>query len=565
MNTTHSPHEPQAQPVDHSAHAAAHPPGPAAGPTPRRSPHRNSEGQDTPSFDQQHPPSRSMAEAVFDPTATFESLGLRDSVVKSLRAKGFERPTKIQGLLIPPMLAGKDLIGQARTGTGKTGAFGLPLLHMCDRGVPTQALVMVPTRELCLQVAEEINTLAMQTPIRACAVFGGERIKTQVDALRRNPEIIVSTPGRLMDMVERGIVKLGNVRFAVLDEVDRMLDIGFREDIRRILKMCPPPRTESTPPDQLARQTVFVSATLPSDVERLIQSHSHNPEKVVAVVEGALTNAQVRQFYLTVQPWDKRRLLTHLLTHEEPALTLVFCRTKRTVDDLVEYLMKKRIDAHGIHGDMMQSRRNKVIEKLHAGELGVLVASDLASRGLDVDGITHVVNYDMPEDPEVYVHRIGRTARVGRDGVAWSLVCPDQGDLLTSVERLINTEVPKLDYPDFKPGPVPMGRVPVTGPNSTTRPAAAQPFNRYAATVNPELPIAGSAPAAATAGAGAANTGASGPATNGDGSRSATYDPSAHPAPVKKAAPTAIDTNKFPGGIVPSKLPPKRMWGKVKS
>ncbi len=181
------------------------------------------------------------------------------------------------------------------------------------------------------------------------------------------------------------------------------------------------------------------------------------PEKVIAVYTGALTNSTVRQFYLSVQPWDKRKLLLHLLTHEEPALTVIFCRTKRTVDETAKYLASKGIDAHAMHGDMYQAKRNKVIEKLHKGDLSVLVASDLASRGLDVDGITHVINYDLPEDPEVYVHRIGRTARVGRDGVAWAFVTPEQGELLTSVEHLINAEIPKLDYPDFKPGPSPRG------------------------------------------------------------------------------------------------------------
>ncbi len=550
MNTHQSSHEPKAHAVSHSAPAL---------PTPL--PDEPFEARDDAAEveSRRQTGERNMAEAVFAPDLNFEGLGLRSSVLKSLQAAGFERPTKIQALLIPPMLTGKDLIGQARTGTGKTGAFGLPLLHMCDKGLCTQALVLVPTRELCLQVAEEINSLGHLTPIRALAVYGGQRMKSQIDSLKRNPEIIVSTPGRLMDMVERGYVKLHNVRFAVLDEVDRMLDIGFRDDIRRILKMCPPPRTPSTPPDQMARQTVFVSATLSSDVERLIHSHSYNPEKLIAVVEGALTNAQVKQYYLSVQPWDKRRLLTHLLTHESPALTLVFCRTKRTVDDLVEYLIRKKIDAHGIHGDMYQAKRNKVIEKLHAGELSVLIASDLASRGLDVDGITHVVNYDMPEDPEVYVHRIGRTARVGREGVAWSLVCPDQGELLTNVEALINTEVPKLDYPDFKPGPVPPGRVPVTGPNSNQRATPAVPFNRYAATVNPELPIPGSG-SAAPQGAPGSHAHA---AVNGAATHAASSAGNAH-AP-RTAAPAAVDTNKFPGGIVPSKLPPKRMWGKVKS
>lgn len=479
-----------------------------------------------------------LADAVFDATQSFDDLGLRDSVLTSLKAAGFERPTKIQGLLIPPMLTGRDLIGQARTGTGKTGAFGLPLLHMCERGRPTQALVLVPTRELCLQVAAEINHLGDKTPIRACAVYGGQRIKSQIDALRRNPEIIVSTPGRLLDMVERGHVNLSGVRFAVLDEVDRMLDIGFRDDIRRIFRMCPPPRTPQTPADQVARQTVFVSATLAGDVERLIHSHSYQPQKLIAVVEGALTNAQVRQHYLSVQPWDKRRLLLHLLTHEEPGLTVVFCRTKRTVDDLCEFLNRKNIDAHAIHGDMQQSKRNRVIEMLRGGKLSVLIASDLAARGIDVDGITHVINYDMPEDAEVYVHRIGRTARVGREGVAWSFVCPDQGELLTNVENLINTEITKLDYPDFQPGPVPPGRTPL-GP-SAPRPDR-QPVNRYAATVNPTLPVGGAVPTPA-------------PASSASGGPT----PSPMPAP-------AVDASKFPGGIVPSKLPAKRMWGRVKS
>ncbi|MFN5957176.1 MAG: DEAD/DEAH box helicase, partial [Planctomyces sp.] len=264
-----------------------------------------------------------------------------------------------------------------------------------------------------LQVAREINELGRHTPIRAVAVIGGQRINEQLKSLSMGSQIIVSTPGRLMDMVERGHVTLNNVKFAVLDEVDRMLDIGFRDDIRKILGKCPPPGQ---------RQSIFVSATLPPDVEKLARSQSLDAEKVVAVTSGALTTSLVRQFYLPVQPWDRRKLLLHLLTHEEPALTVVFCRTKRTVDELARYLHDKGIDVHAMHGDMYQTKRNKVIERLHAGTLGVLVASDLASRGLDVDGITHVVNYDLPEDPEVYVHRIGRTARIGRDGVAWSFV-----------------------------------------------------------------------------------------------------------------------------------------------
>jgi ATP-dependent RNA helicase DeaD len=454
-----------------------------------------------------------FSEEIFARDVTFESMGLRSSVLKGLAEAGFSRPTKIQALMIPRMLAGVDMLGQARTGTGKTGAFGLPLLHMVNKDVPSSALILVPTRELCVQVADEINLLGAATPIRALAVYGGQRIKSQVDALKRGPQIIVSTPGRLMDMVERGYVSLKHVRHVVLDEVDRMLDIGFRDDIRHILRQCPAPgpRRED---GSGGRQTVFVSATLPTEVERLARSHSHEAEKVVAVVEGPLTNSVVKQWYLSVNPWDKRRLLHHLLTHEEPDLTLVFCRTKRTVDELAKYLSDKGIDAHAMHGDMYQNKRLKVMERLHKGELSVLVASDLASRGLDVDGITHVVNYDLPDDPEVYVHRIGRTARIGREGVAWAFVMPDQGELLTGVENLINAEIPKLDYPDFKPSEPPRGR-------EVQRPAPkpANQVNRIAATVAPPLP------------------------------------------PVQAVA----DASKFPGGIVPSKMPANRMFGKVKT
>jgi len=451
-----------------------------------------------------------FSDEIFDKDMTFASMGLRETILKGLTEAGFVHPTKIQALMIPRMLAGQDLLGQARTGTGKTGAFGLPLIHMCDRDAPTQALVLVPTRELCLQVTDEINTLARLTPIRACAVYGGDQIRRQAEALKKRPQIIVSTPGRLMDMIERGYLNLSGVRFAVLDEVDRMLDIGFRDDIRKIFRMCPPPG----PKHEGGRQSVFVSATLPVEVERLARTHANNPEKVIAVVEGPLTNQIVKQWFLPVKPWDKRRLLLHLLTHEEPDLTLVFCRMKRTVDDLSEYLQKKGIDVLAMHGDMRQSKRMSVMEKMHKGELSVVVASDLASRGIDVDGITHVVNYDLPDDPEVYVHRIGRTARIGRGGVAWSLVTPDQGELLTSIESLINTEIPQLQYPDFVPSEPPGGRR-----DSAPPPKPREQVNRVAASAAPPIP------------------------------------------PVTKV----VDASKFPGGIVPSKLPPNRMFGRMKT
>lgn len=446
-------------------------------------------------------------EEIFERGIRFEELGLSPEVVQGLTEAGFEYPTSIQARIIPIILSGKDVLGQAKTGTGKTAAFGLPLLSKCRKGVPFNTLLLVPTRELAIQVSKDLLELGRHTGLRVLPVYGGQNIATQAKLLERGPEIVVATPGRMMDMVERRYFHYNNVQMVVLDEVDRMLDIGFRDDIKRILSSCP--RT---------RQTVFVSATLQPEIESLARSYANDCEKIVATA-GALTVAMVKQFHLTVEPWDKKQLLLHLLTHEEPALTIVFCRTKRTVDNLSEYLMRKGIEAHAMHGDMPQNKRNRVIEKLHTGALSVLIASDLASRGLDVDGITHVINYDLPEDPDLYVHRIGRTARAGRDGIAWALVTPEQGPLLTEIEMLINAEIPKLDYPDFKPGPVPQD-VRESRELGVKRVEMAKSYNRYAATNAP---------------------------------------------PAPSATQAAADPSRFPGGIVPSKMPPKRMMGRVKT
>jgi ATP-dependent RNA helicase DeaD len=464
---------------------------------------------------------------IFSADRAFTDLGLRNSVMKGVEAAGFKRPTAIQAHLIPYILQGKDVLGQAKTGTGKTAAFGLPLIHMSHRNVPFQALILAPTRELAIQIAADLQELAQFTPIKIAPIYGGQRISSQASKLRHDPEIIVGTPGRIMDMVERRLLHFNNIRFAVLDEVDRMLDIGFREDIRRILGMCP---------KHPERQTIFVSATISGEIEKLARSYMVEPEKIVAAA-GSLTVSLVKQYHLPVQPWDKRRLLKHLLTHEEPALTIVFCRLKRVCDELMRYLQEKGIDAHAIHADLSQSKRNQIMERLRAGRLEVLIASDLASRGIDVEGITHVINYDLPEDVELYVHRIGRTARAGRGGIAWSFVTPDQGHLLTAIEQLINAEIPKLDYPDFEPGPVPDS---IRRQQQQRQHSAASKTNRF--TASAALPLPGVAQA---------------PPSPADGLASA---PKAAPVPAP-----AADASKFPGGIIPTKLPPKRLQGRVKS
>ena len=447
---------------------------------------------------------------VFEQEQTFEDLGLNEDILKGLGEAGFLQPTYIQATLIPPALAGRDVLGQAKTGTGKTAAFGLPLLHMCDPGVPMQAIVLAPTRELAIQITDEINDLGRHCKVKAITIYGGQRIQSQVDKLKKNPEIIVGTPGRVQDMVGRGHMHYRNVRFAVLDEVDRMFDIGFRDDIRRILGACPKDR-----------QTIVVSATFNPEIEDLARRYMRNAEKLVTSA-GSLTASLVEQHYLTVEPWDKKRLLTHLLTHEEPALTLVFCRLKRRVDELARHLNQKGIEAVAMHGDLSQSKRNATMRQFKSGKLAVLIASDLASRGIDVDGISHVINYDLPDDPDLYVHRIGRTARAGMKGVAWSFVTTAQGKLLTEIEHLVNAEIPRMDYPDFEP---------------RERPGDWK-----------DEPTGGFAPL---------NIPDTGPAR----SRFEADDPTQ----TLKDADEAELAKKFPGGVVPTKMPPKRMGGRVRT
>lgn len=446
----------------------------------------------------------------FELGQTFDDLGLKDEILSAIKGLGFEHPTKIQSELVPLALTGVDILGQAKTGTGKTAAFALPLLNMIRKGDRSSALILAPTRELAVQIKQDFDDLGSKTGLKAVAIYGGQSIRVQADRLAKGPEIIVGTPGRIQDMVQRGYLNLHDVKFAVLDEVDRMFDIGFREDIRRILKMCPEDR-----------QTIFVSATFTDEIESLARRYMHTPTKLV-VSSGSLTVELVTQGYVTVEPWDKKRMLAHLLTHEEPALTLVFCRMKRTVDDVVRYLSRKNIEAHAIHGDMTQGKRNTVMNQFRSGQLAVLVASDLASRGIDVEGITHVVNFDLPDDPDLYVHRIGRTARAGREGHAWSLVTPKQGPLLTDIEMLVNTEIPRMDYPNFeaRERPEDWKDEPSGGrPIYEVKGAKVEHKNRF----ETEAP------------------------------------------PAAESMTDAQKAAKFPGGIVPSKLPPKLLRGRAKT
>lgn len=435
--------------------------------------------------------------------STFEDIGIRASIRKALDGQGFKSPTKIQAELIPLVLSGHDVLGQSRTGSGKTAAFGIPVINNAIRGVPFQTLILAPTRELAIQITDELRLFAKHTPIRVATVYGGQKIDAQARRLRNSPEIVVATPGRLFDMVERGHMHLDCVRFVVLDEVDRMLDIGFRDDIKAILKKITSPH-----------QTIFVSATISPEIESLARTFMEENAQRIETTGGSLTVSLVKQFYVAVQPWDKSRMLVHIMRDEEPELAIVFCRMKRTVDKIMDRLNDKGIRAAAIHGDLPQGKRNRIIEQLRAGKLHVLVASDLAARGLDVDGITHVVNFDLPEDPEIYVHRIGRTARAGRGGKAFSLVTPEQGGLLTDIEKLANTHIPEQVYEDFKPGPEPDRVV-----------QERRDKERQKETIR------------------------------------ARKEQMSSPTEVPQNE-AEIDPSLFPGGVVPSKLPPRRMGGR---
>ncbi len=382
---------------------------------------------------------------IFDTKQSFSDIGLNEHLQKAVSASGFVHPTIIQATLIPLALSGADILGQSRTGSGKTAAFGLPVLQLLDEEDAYGSLILVPTRELAIQVATELDELGKFTHLKSVPIYGGQSINTQINKLEKRPQIIVGTPGRVMDLHQRGHLPYNKIKIAILDEVDRMLDIGFRDDIRKILGGM-----------RQKHQTIFVSATISDEINRLAKKYMQDAKQLdVTSSSGSLTVAQVSQEYLPVQPWDKQRLLLHLLTHEEAAMTLIFCKTKATVDKLTRFLHRKEIDVAAIHGDLQQSKRNAVMQKLREGKLSVLIASDLASRGIDVENITHVINYDVPEDPEIYVHRIGRTARAGRGGIAWMFVTPEQGQLLTQIEALTNVEIPIKEYPDFKPGPEP--------------------------------------------------------------------------------------------------------------
>jgi len=369
----------------------------------------------------------------------FAELGVAVRFLKALHEMKFVEPSDIQKALIPPALAGRDLLGQARTGTGKTAAFGLPTLQRLEVNSDLQALCLAPTRELAVQVAAEIRRLAQYADLRCVPLYGGQKVAHQLHLLKRRHQFVVGTPGRILDLLRRRAIGLDNLKTVVLDEVDRMLDIGFRDDIKAILSQIKHPH-----------QTIFVSATIDEEINRLARKFMNDPLEV-NVSQDDMTVAEVEQFYVSVDPLEKYRLLRTLLAEETPKLAIVFCNTKHSVRKLARKLHRDGIEAKEIHGDLIQRRRDKVMDRFRRHQIHVLIATDLASRGIDVSSISHIINYDIPQDPEAYVHRIGRTARMGAHGRAFTFVTPEQGKELTEIEKLINKELGTSSFTQFRP------------------------------------------------------------------------------------------------------------------
>lgn len=368
---------------------------------------------------------------------SFKELELRKEIIRAIDDLGFEEPTPIQKSAIPHMLKREDIIGQAQTGTGKTAAFGMPIIHnmKADSRAP-QALIITPTRELAIQVADEIRKFSKYiSGVKTLAVYGGQPIERQIKALRAGVQIIAGTPGRLLDHIRRKTIKLEDIQTVVLDEADQMLDMGFLEDIESILKETPK-----------ERQTVLFSATMPKEIERLAKNYQKKPRKV-KVVHEKLTVPLIEQYYFEVKAREKSEVLCRLLDMEKEELSVIFCRTKKGVDELVESLQSRGYFAEGIHGDLKQTQRDRVMKKFREGTIEILIATDVAARGIDVENVAMVINYDIPEDLEYYVHRIGRTGRAGKAGVAYTFVTGKQFGLLKSIERFTKTRIKRKKIP----------------------------------------------------------------------------------------------------------------------
>ncbi|MBD3231401.1 DEAD/DEAH box helicase [Candidatus Dependentiae bacterium] len=368
----------------------------------------------------------------------FEELNLSKEVLKSISKMGFQNTTPIQAQAIPEIILGRDLIGQASTGTGKTAAFSLPAIEKIDvKNKSVQVLILCPTRELAIQVGVEINKfLKHKKGIKALAVYGGQPINKQIFGLQRGVQIVIGTPGRTMDHIKRGTLQLDQLKLLVLDEADEMLNMGFRPDIEKILKFIPQ-----------KRQTVFFSATMSPEILKLTKRYQNNP-KIIKVKKDKNIPTDINQIYFDVDVNKKTDALMDLININNPKLAIVFCNTKRKVDQITKILSHTGYRASGIHGDIKQTKRDKIMSKFRSGKINILVATDVAARGIDVPNIDIIFNYQLPEDAEIYVHRIGRTGRAGKAGTALSLISRKELYLLRNIKRYTKIDIIEQQLPN---------------------------------------------------------------------------------------------------------------------
>lgn len=371
---------------------------------------------------------------------TFKELELIEPILKALSDEGYTTPTPIQQQAIPLVLKRRDLLGVAQTGTGKTAAFGIPILQLLsqsDRRTGIKTLILTPTRELAIQIDESLEAYGKYTQLTHSVIFGGVSQVNQVKTLRRGVDILVATPGRLLDLIGQGYISLKNLEFFVLDEADRMLDMGFIHDVKKIIKILPE-----------KRQTLFFSATMPGEIQNLANMLLSDPAKVEVTPPSSTVEKIEQSIYFTNKP-DKQKLLLHLLEENRISTALVFTRTKHGADKVVKFLSKAEIKSAAIHGNKSQNARQNALKNFKNGNLNVLVATDIAARGIDIDELTHVFNFDLPNVPETYVHRIGRTGRAGNTGIAISFCAPEERTELRDIEKLAAIKIPVIEAHPF--------------------------------------------------------------------------------------------------------------------
>lgn len=367
--------------------------------------------------------------------STFTDFKIDTQIIKAIHDMGFEEPSPIQEACIPTVLGGKDTIGQAQTGTGKTAAFGIPIVEKVTLEPKIQALILTPTRELAIQVSGELQKISKYKKVKTLPIYGGQFIGHQIRALHQGVHVIVGTPGRILDHIRRKTIKLQDVKMLVLDEADEMLDMGFIEDIEAILKVV-----------NKERQTLLFSATMPPEIKRLSKRYMHDPT-VIATNQSKVTAPLINQIYYKVLERNKLESLCRIIDSQEVDLGIIFCRTKKGVDELSEALQSRGYLTDGLHGDLSQQQRDKVMKAFRETSIEFLIATDVAARGIDVENVSHVINYDIPQDPESYVHRIGRTGRAGRHGLAITLVTPREMKHLRSIEHTTKGLLEPMDLP----------------------------------------------------------------------------------------------------------------------